>query len=49
MTANDFIVLLDSKGITASAFGPQEVRFVFHLDVSEDMMTRLLEEINSLK
>ena len=48
MTAHDFIALLDTKGIKASAFGPQEVRFVFHLDISEEMMALLLAVITAL-
>ena len=42
-TANSFIQLLEDNGIKAVAFGPQEVRFVFHRDISENEMTRLEE------
>lgn len=38
LSANDFIKQLDDQGIIASAFGPQKVRLVTHLDIDEDMM-----------
>lgn len=34
--ADGFLTKLESKGILASAFGPQKIRFVTHLDLSEE-------------
>jgi len=38
MTSALFLEKIKAKGINAAAFGPQTVRFVLHLDVSEDML-----------
>ena len=37
-TAASFLQKLAEKGIKASAFGPQTIRFVTHLDVTEEMI-----------
>lgn len=37
-TATSFLAYLKEKGINASAFGPQTIRFVTHLDVSTSMI-----------
>ncbi len=42
-TADRYLAELKQKGIIAAAFGPQTVRFVTHLDVTEVMMNRLME------
>lgn len=42
-TAASFIDLLAEHDIYASPFGPQTVRFVTHLDLSEAMIDRVLE------
>lgn len=42
-TAASFIELLAEHEIHASPFGPQTVRFVTHLDLSEAMIDRVLE------
>lgn len=42
-TANDFVLQLKEKGIIASAFGPYEVRFVTHMDFTEEMKDRVIE------
>ncbi|GAB5554226.1 MAG: GntG family PLP-dependent aldolase [Saprospiraceae bacterium] len=42
-TAASFIDLLAQKEIQASPFGPQTVRFVTHLDLSEAMIDRVME------
>ncbi len=39
--AASFVELLLSKGIKASAFGPQEVRFVFHRDLKVEQIYKL--------
>lgn len=40
LSAARFLAALAEHGIKASAFGPQTVRFVTHLDVSADMIER---------
>lgn len=50
LMANDFVEDLKSNGILASAFGPQKVRFVTHLDIDEDMIKEVqitLEQMSS--
>lgn len=42
-TAADFLQKLEEYGIKASPFGPQTVRFVTHLDVTETMVERVME------
>ena len=42
-TAADFLKAMEKEGVLATAFGPQTVRFTFHLDVSEQMMEKVLE------
>lgn len=42
-TAADFLTAMEKEGVLATAFGPQTVRFTFHLDVSEQMMEKVLE------
>lgn len=46
LSANDYIAELASKGIRASAFGVQTIRFVTHLDFTEEMLN---EALNVLK
>ncbi|HHS95664.1 MAG TPA: aminotransferase class III-fold pyridoxal phosphate-dependent enzyme [Phaeodactylibacter sp.] len=41
-TAETFLHKLKEKGILASAFGAMTIRFVFHLDVSEDMVEQVM-------
>lgn len=41
MTADDFIYRMETAGILCSAFGPKTVRFVTHLDISEEDMERV--------
>lgn len=47
-TAAEYLTKLESKGILAAPFGPSTVRFVTHLDFTQDMMDRVLEVIGSL-
>ena len=42
MDASSFVKRFSKKGIACSAFGPKEIRFVFHLDISDENM-KLLE------
>ena len=52
ITRSNLIDLLKKYDIIASSFGPQTIRFVFHLDISEAMMkiieTTLLQIENVL-
>jgi threonine aldolase len=47
-TADRFLAALKEKGILASAFGPQTVRFVLHLGVDGVMVDRVVEELERL-
>jgi threonine aldolase len=47
-TAASFIEELADHGILASPFGPQTVRFVTHLDVSEAMIEKTMEILRKL-
>ncbi|NJN77175.1 MAG: aminotransferase class I/II-fold pyridoxal phosphate-dependent enzyme [Saprospiraceae bacterium] len=42
ITANDFIEKLNQHGILAAPFGAQTVRFVTHLDITNEMMDKVL-------
>jgi len=46
-TGENYLDYLKSKGVNAALFGPNTVRFVTHLDFTEEMMTRLVEIIKS--
>ena len=48
-TADSFLEKLAEKGIKASPFGPQTVRFVTHLDFTEDMMGRVIKVLEELE
>ena len=43
-----FVDALASKGIRAASFGPQMVRFVTHLDVTEQMLQHTLQVLHTL-
>lgn len=47
-TAASYLEKLAAKGIRATAFGPQTVRFVTHLDFSEAMLEQTLAIIQTL-
>jgi threonine aldolase len=49
MTAPRFLELLAAKGIKATSFGPQTLRFVTHLDYSDEMHQEVLEVLASMK
>ncbi|MEZ4939458.1 MAG: GntG family PLP-dependent aldolase [Saprospiraceae bacterium] len=42
-TPPHFLAYLKANGISASAFGPQTIRFVTHLDVGAEMIKRAIE------
>ncbi|MBD1396332.1 aminotransferase class I/II-fold pyridoxal phosphate-dependent enzyme [Pontibacter sp. JH31] len=44
----DFVAALAENSIRASSFGPQMVRFVTHLDVSDDMLQHVLQVLHKL-
>lgn len=48
-TAESFLKKLAKKGIAASPFGPQTVRFVTHLDFSERMLNKTLNVLCKIK
>ncbi|HLP96549.1 MAG TPA: GntG family PLP-dependent aldolase [Saprospiraceae bacterium] len=47
LTPAIFLEKLKEKGILASAFGPQTIRFVTHLDVSKEMIDTVIGHLRS--
>jgi threonine aldolase len=47
-TAASFVAALKEKGILAIAMTPTQVRFVFHLDITETDLAKTIEVINTL-
>ncbi len=47
--ASEFVNKLKALGINSSPFGPDKVRFVFHLDISNDMITDLIKTLKTLR
>jgi threonine aldolase len=47
--AGAFLDYLKQHGIIASSFGPQMIRFVTHLDVTDDMLARVTEALGNLR
>ena len=47
-TAADYVAKMNEFQITSSPFGPQSVRFVTHLDVTKEMIERVIEVVSSL-
>ena len=48
-TATSFIERLAERGVLASPFGPQTVRLVFHLDISEAMQQKVMEILENME
>ncbi len=48
LTVADFLARLEARGIKASGFGGSWVRFVTHLDVSEEMLHRVVAALPEL-
>lgn len=48
-TAASFLAELEEKGIRAVAFGPQTVRFVTHLDVTREMIDKVIDTIKNVR
>ncbi len=49
MNENEFLVKIKEKGILATAFGRQVIRFVTHLDFTENMLDETGEILKSIK
>ncbi len=49
LPASEVVQKLKAKGVNCSAFGNNLIRFVFHLDITEQMMPSLEKEIITLK
>jgi threonine aldolase len=47
-TATQLVATLKEKGVLAIAMTPTQVRFVFHLDISENDLDRTIEILNTL-
>ncbi|MCJ8166613.1 aminotransferase class I/II-fold pyridoxal phosphate-dependent enzyme [Pontibacter sp. E15-1] len=47
-TDKAFVDALAGKGILASSFGPQMIRFVTHLDITDTMLDHLLQTLQAL-
>lgn len=47
-TAASYLAKLAEKGIKATAFGPQTIRFVTHLDFTEEMLEQTIKVIQAL-
>jgi threonine aldolase len=48
LTVADFLMRLEAQGIRASGFGGSWVRFVTHLDVTDDMVARVVAAVAGL-
>ncbi len=48
LTADSFLKTLKEKGINAAPFGPMTIRFVTHLDYTEEMLGKTLEILEGL-
>jgi len=49
ITADTFLQLIKKQGILASPFGPNTVRFVTHLDVTSEMIEKVIGVLKSIK
>ena len=47
-TVSDFLGQLTQIGINAAPFGPRDIRFVFHRDLTDDHLTQLKDRLLSL-
>jgi threonine aldolase len=47
ISSDEFLAVLKKKGILASAFGPNTIRFVTHLDISEEQFESLKQLLTS--
>ncbi|TXB59409.1 threonine aldolase family protein [Phaeodactylibacter luteus] len=49
LTADAYLAYLKEMGVLASAFGPQTVRFVTHLDFTEEMLPKVVGALQRFK
>ena len=49
LEASTFLEQLETFGILASPFGKYSVRFIFHLDITDEMFTSILQAVKELK
>lgn len=49
MNETDFLGKLKEKGLLATAFGPKTIRFVTHLDFTEEMMNETFDILKSIR
>jgi len=49
LTADGILSILHEKGVSASAFGPKSIRFVFHLDITDSQFEALCGLLEGLK
>jgi threonine aldolase len=47
-SASQLVAILKEKGILAIAMTPTQVRFVFHLDITENDLASTIDIINAL-
>lgn len=47
-TADEILAKFEAKGIIASAFGPQTIRFVTHLEITSEMVERTINAIKGI-
>jgi threonine aldolase len=47
-TPAEFLLYLKQEGVTASAFGPQTIRFVTHLDVTKAMVEQAIKVLQGI-
>lgn len=48
LQATPFLALLEEDGIMATAFGPQTIRFTFHLHITDDMLAKLIKTLTEI-
>jgi len=48
-TAASFLEKLAARGVKAAPFGPQTLRFVTHLDFTEEMLEEVVELLKGLE
>ena len=49
LSPEKFLQTLRNHGVQAGGMGRQTIRFVFHLDVTDDQMAVLLQTLRSLR
>ncbi|MCF8244416.1 MAG: aminotransferase class I/II-fold pyridoxal phosphate-dependent enzyme [Saprospiraceae bacterium] len=49
LTAAEYLIKFEENGILAAAFGPATVRFVTHLDFTEEMLGRVVEVLRKIQ